>query len=128
MRSPWQDWLARPEREPHEGVRCSWSPATDVIETPDAFVVFVELPGMAPDEFFVEASADSVTLSGSRRTREACCDQYLHLERSEGAFHRTFTFPNAIDPSAVTAAYEDGVLRLDLPKAGWAGPRTVDIG
>jgi HSP20 family protein len=128
MRSPLQDWLSRPEHELHDGVTCSWSPATDVIETRDAYVVFVELPGMARDEFVVEAAADSLTLRGVRYTRETCCDAYLRLERSEGAFHRTFTFQDPIDPGAVAASYEDGVLRLDLPKAGMAGSRKIEIG
>jgi len=128
MRSPLRDWLARSDQELHDGVACSWSPATDVIETPGAYLIFAELPGMTRDDFVIDATSESVTLRGVRRTREACCDRYLRLERSEGAFHRTFSFQDAIDPGGVTASYENGVLRLDLPKAGTAGPRKIDIG
>ena len=128
MRSPLQAWLARPDCDAHHGPASRWAPAVDVLETPASYIVFAELPGLAPDEFAVEASATAVTLSGRRRTREAQCDSYLRLERSEGEFSRTLEFAEPVLPGNVTATYADGLLRLELPKAGRHGPRKLEIG
>jgi HSP20 family protein len=128
MRSPLQAWLARPDCDAHHGPASRWAPAVDLLETSSSYIVFAELPGLAPDEFAVEASAKALTLSGRRRTREARCDSYLRLERSEGEFRRTFALPEPISPAGVTATYTDGMLRLELPKAVRHEPRKLEIG
>lgn len=128
MRSPLHAWLARPDCDADHGAASHWVPAVDVIETPSSYVVLAELPGMSVEDFAIEASPGTVAVSGTRRTREACCDSYLRLERHEGEFRRTFSFPESVEPGAVTATYTDGVLRLELPKAGRHGPRRVEIG
>jgi HSP20 family protein len=128
MRSPLHAWLARPDHDVDHGTAASWVPAVDVLETPGSYVLQAELPGLSAQEIAVEASATTVTISGTRRTREACCDCYLRLERSEGEFRRTFSVPEPIDPGGVMATYVDGVLSLELPKAGHHGPRKLEIG
>lgn len=128
MRSPLQAWLARPDHDADHGPASSWVPAVDVLETSTSYIVQAELPGLSADEIAVEATVTTVTIRGVRRTREAHCDCYLRLERNEGEFHRTFSFPEPIDPGGVIASYADGVLGLELPKAGRQGPRKVEIG
>jgi HSP20 family protein len=128
MRSPLHAWLARPDCDADHGAASHWVPAVDVIETPASYIVLAELPGMSVADFSIEASAGSLALAGIRQTREARCDSYLRLERHDGEFRRTFSFAEPVDAGAVTATYTDGVLRLDLPKAGPHGPRTIEIG
>lgn len=128
MRSPLHDWLARPDCGAHHGEASRWAPAVDVMETTTAYLVIAELPGLTLDDFTVEASATTVSLTGRRRTKEARCDRYLRLERNEGEFRRSFSFPEPIDPGAVSARCTDGVLRLELPKATRNTPRKVAIG
>jgi HSP20 family protein len=97
----------------------SWSPSADVYETADAFVVQVELPGLGEDDVDVRVDGDELTLRGERRMAGPARPESFHrMERSYGLFSRTFKFPEDVDPARVTAQFRDGLLRLDLPKAG----------
>ena len=105
---------------PHEPALDSptWSPLADVYETPDSFVVQVEIPGLSQDEVDVEVDADQLTLRGERRIgAQARPESFHRMERSYGSFSRTFRFDVDVDPSGVTAELHDGLLRLALPKA-----------
>jgi HSP20 family protein len=104
---------------PHEAAldSRSWSPLADVYETHDSFVVQIELPGLSQDEVEVELDADQLTLRGERRMGDKTRPESFHrMERSYGAFSRTFRFGADVDPARVTAHLRDGLLRLDLPK------------
>lgn len=104
-----------------------WSPAADVCETDTNFVVVVELPGMARDDFDVTATTDSLTIRG-RRCGPGCEPaQYVRLERGHGSFARQFSFGASLDVSGMTAQFADGILTVTLPKAHGAGGRRVDV-
>ena len=94
-----------------------WLPAADVVETPDGFVVEVELPGLAREDIEIETTAHELTLRGRRRTGEELRHlRFQRMERSYGPFSRTFRLPAEIVAGQVTAELDDGVLRLSLPK------------
>ncbi len=105
---------------PHEpGVAAAaWSPLADVFETPEAFVVQVELPGLDQEDVEVHVDGDELVLRGERRAAGPMRPESFHrMERSYGFFSRTFKFPEDVDPARVTAELNDGLLRLELPKA-----------
>jgi len=106
----------------------AWSPAVDLFETVDQYVVIVELPGLAREEVAIEAQADRLTLRGARRPPAGESLRFLRLERGQGAFTRSFAFANEIDLDRITAEFRDGVLTITVPKRDPAGPRRVPIG
>jgi len=94
-----------------------WVPLADVYETSDTFVVLVELPGLNQDDIEVTIDGDQLTLRGERRLSDPTRPESFHrIERSYGAFARTFHFTGEVDPSRVTAQFRDGLLRLELIK------------
>jgi HSP20 family protein len=94
-----------------------WMPLADVYESAEAFVVQVELPGLASDDVDVQVDGAELTLRGERRMAETARPEAFHrMERSYGAFSRTFSFPEQVDPARVSAAFRDGLLRVELPK------------
>jgi HSP20 family protein len=109
---------------PHATVLGSgtWTPLADVHETPESFVVQVELPGLGRDDVEVHVDGDSLTLRGERRRTGARPDSFHRMERSYGFFSRSFQFSEDVDPAGVSAQFKDGLLRLEVPKAHPRGP------
>jgi HSP20 family protein len=95
----------------------TWTPLADVYETAEGFVVQVELPGLTPGDVEVQVGSDELVLRGERRISSRARPEAFHrMERSYGAFSRSFRFTSTVDPAAVLAQFRDGLLRLELPK------------
>jgi HSP20 family protein len=96
----------------------TWAPLADVVETPDAYVVEVELPGLGRDDVVVQAQGDELVVRGERRPDVAGRPESFHrLERRYGPFARSFRFSEEVDSDRVEAEFDDGLLRLSVPKA-----------
>lgn len=123
MNRLFEDSLTSPRTPSPSG---SWTPAADVVENEEGFVIQVDLPGVAEDEVEIQVDGDRVVVRGERRPAEnARPDSFHRMERSYGPFVRTFVLTTDVDADHVTAALKDGLLRLDLPKrpgrGGWRG-------
>lgn len=106
----------------------AWVPAIDVTETPAAFVVVADLPGIKRDDFELEVIGDTLTIKGTRKNGEAPESARRHrTERGHGAFERTFRFAENIQTDKVQASFEDGVLQVTLPKPEQAQPRKIEV-
>jgi HSP20 family protein len=102
----------------------AWAPLADVVETPEAYVVEVELPGLGRDDVVVHAQGDEVVVRGERQPDlSGRPESFLRLERRYGPFARAFRFSEEVDPDRITAEFEDGLLRLSVPKARAGGTR-----
>jgi HSP20 family protein len=100
----------------------------DLWETRDAYHLRADLPGVKPDELEINATSDSISISGEVKGQsDVTEDGWLRQERRFGKFQRAFTLPIAIDPSKVEATFENGVLQLVLPKAENTKPRTIKV-
>ena len=90
----------------------------DVRETPEAYAVDAEVPGVSRDDIQVTIEGDVVTLRAEvkREDRVADGEKLLRNERYHGAVSRSFQLPQDVDNTAARAKYESGVLRLTLPK------------
>ena len=100
----------------------------DLWETKDAYQLRADLPGVAPDELEINATSDSISISGEVKGQADVTEAgWLRQERRVGKFQRAFSFPIAIDPAKVEAAFENGVLHLVLPKAESTKPRTIKV-
>ena len=104
-----------------------WSPPVDLYETSAAFVLSVEVPGLARGDFEIHAEPQRVVVRGERPHGQVPCEQFHRVERGHGAFQRTFALPEPIDVDRVAADLKDGVLTIMLPKASPVGARKVAV-
>jgi HSP20 family protein len=93
----------------------TWTPAVDVIETEDAYLLLAELPGVLREDIQLQVRDRKLELSGRRRTFGECRN-FLRIERSYGPFRRTFELGTPVDEAAISAGFERGILRVVCPK------------
>lgn len=106
-----------------------WMPAMDLVETDDRFVLRADLPGLTEDDVKVEFEDGTLTVSGERKSEhESKGEGYVRVERAFGSFSRSLTLPQGVDPEAVTASFERGVLEVSIPKPEARKPRRIEIG
>jgi HSP20 family protein len=106
----------------------SWAPSVDIYEHDGNLVLKAELPGIDPKDVDARVENNVLTLSGERKLdNEVKKESYHRVERSYGAFSRSFTLPNVVDTDKIKAEFKDGVLRLVLPKKEEAKPRQISI-
>lgn len=95
----------------------AWTPAADAYETPEGFVVLMDLPGLSADDVEIHVDGERLIVHGERRLSEKTRPEAFHrVERSYGVFTRVFHLTDEVDPDKVTANFRDGLLRLELPK------------
>lgn len=105
-----------------------WSPATDLVETEEHFVLRADLPGVAEEDVSVELEGNVLTIAGERKAEhEAREEGYYRLERSAGTFSRSLTLPDGVDGDAINASFDRGVLEVRIPKPEESKPRRVAI-
>ena len=105
-----------------------WSPAVDVYDDKDNFVVNCELPGMKKSEIEISLHDGVLTIGGERKQEsERKEGETFRSERYFGKFQRSVTLPASVDGSKVKASYKDGLLSIELPKAEDAKPRHIEV-
>ena len=104
-----------------------FTPPADLFETDEAYNVEMELPGFSRDDINVTIEQGMLTISG-RRTHETAEDENYHLrERSVGRFSRSFSLPASIQADEVEARFDEGLLKVTLPKAAEARTRKIEV-
>ena len=105
-----------------------WMPAMDLVEAEGEFVLRADLPGLSEDDVKIELEDSTLTISGERRSEHETEDEgYYRLERATGAFSRSLTLPEGVDPEHVKASFDKGVLEVRIPKPEERKPRRVEI-
>lgn len=106
----------------------NFTPACEVSETDEHYLMSVDLPGMKKEDIKIEVSDNVLTVSGERKRESSEKGQRVqHYEKSYGFFKRSFSLPSSIEADKVEARYEDGVVELYLPKVQAAKPRHIEI-
>jgi HSP20 family protein len=106
----------------------SWTPAVDVHEEANQFVVRADLPGVKPADIEVTAEKGVLSLRGARNFEQKNDDgHYSRVERVSGKFVRSFTLPENVQTDAIKAQFKDGVLELTIPKVAKAEPRKIEV-
>ena len=106
-----------------------WTPAMDLLETEEAFVLRADLPGLSEENVNIELEDNVLTVSGERKAEhEDRGEGFFRPERASGSFSRSLTLPKGIAPEAVTAAFDRGVLEVRIPKPDQRKPRKITIG
>jgi HSP20 family protein len=99
------------------GSAYSFVPRVDIIEEDKAFEVHVAVPGMKKDDFKIDVNDNFLTISGERKyTREKKENNFHSVETQYGTFSRSFTLPENVDATKISAKYLDGILELTIPK------------
>lgn len=105
----------------------TWRPPTDVMADDDRLVIIVEVAGMRDSDFHVTLAGQKLTISGARPTREPAHAAYQQLEVRYGEFRIDIAIPWAIDDNQVLARYDDGFLRVELPRSQPQRITVVDV-
>ena len=126
MNRSFNRWFGREEQGERAAAR--WAPALDVAESGDAYHIDVEVPGLRPEDIDVTVDQGMLTVQGERRSEEETRErQYHRIERRYGAFRRSITLPSHVDAERVEASYDNGVLRLTVPKMEAAQPKRITV-
>src|SRR5919202_4819150 len=111
------------------GAMRRWVPAMDLAETEDHFVLRADLPGLGQDDVKIELEDNTLTISGERKSEhEDKGEGFYRVERAFGSFSRSLTLPQGVDPEAVTASFDRGVLEVSIPKPEQRKPKRIEIG
>jgi HSP20 family protein len=111
-----------------EGRTQRWVPAMDLVESDDHFVLKADLPGLAEEDVSIEIRDNTLTISGERKAEHEKRERgWYRVERSTGAFSRSLSLPEGVDPDAVSAEFDKGVLEVRIPKPEQKKPRRVQI-
>jgi HSP20 family protein len=108
----------------------AWTPAVDVYETADRYVVAAELPGMAREEIELAVEDSRLTIRGHRTDQPPAAGPIAHyhqVERGHGLFARTFEFADRLDMDRVSADLSNGVLTITLIKVPTPPIRKIEV-
>jgi HSP20 family protein len=104
-------------------------PLVNVVERSESFEVEALAPGLDPSTLELSFSDRTLSISGEKTSiaDETSNERVHRLERSGGRFHRTVRLEQDVDRDAIQAAYRDGILKVTLPKAESARPRSIEV-
>jgi len=114
----------------YEKVRCEssvgWTPVVDIYETPEMFVVKVDLPEAKESDIAINIQGDQLRITGARRLQREG-RHYHQVERCYGRFSRNFTLPEVVDKDTIQATLKDGILKVILPKKVLESLKPIEI-
>ena len=99
----------------------------DVYTQGDDYVVEAELPGMNQEMLDLQMVGDTLAMSGEYQAEAPEGRQYLVQQRQAGTFQASITLPDSVDASKIAATYEQGVLRVSIPKSEAAKPTRIPL-
>ena len=106
----------------------TFTPAVDIKETQQEFLVTAEVPGIKKEDIHIEVADNLLILKGERKfEKEEKNESYHRVERSFGAFSRSFTLPTSVKTEAIEAKFHDGLLTVRIPKAEEKVPKKIEI-
>ena len=107
---PWNEWFNFPNR-------MSTVPAVNILETDKEFQVELAAPGMKKDDFKIDLAGNILTIGAEiEDTKEEKDEKYTRKEYNYSSFSRSFTLPEDVNMEKIEAIYQDGLLKLMLPK------------
>ena len=105
-----------------------WDPDIDIHETDNEVVLEAEVPGMEQSDINVTIRDNVLTLKGEKKQEKKVKEaDYNRVERSYGSFARTLTLPTLVVADKASAKYENGVLKITLPKAEEVKPKEIAV-
>ena len=106
----------------------NWSPAVDVKETDNSFVLTADIPGLTKKDIQVNVANGKLSISGERTYEtDQENDNYHYRERRFGTFDRSFKLPETVDEEKISASFKNGILIVALPKHANILPKEREI-
>jgi len=106
----------------------SFIPAVDVYEDEKKVVLKLEVPGIEEKDLDVRVENNTLTVKGERKfDKEEKEENFHRIERRYGSFYRAFTLPTTVDTEHIDAAYNAGILKLELKKKPEAQPKQIKV-
>ena len=102
-------------------------PPVDVIENASGITLYADLPGVAKDKLHVRVEANTLTIEGDMQLEMPEGMESTHAEVGLPRYRRVFSLSKELDTEKVAADFENGVLKLRIPKAAHAQPRKIEI-
>ncbi len=99
----------------------------DLVKEGDSFKIYAELPGMEKDKIKLMVENDTLTISGERTRNDEDKREFVRSERFYGTFTRSFSLPENIDKSGISADYKNGLLEVTLPLKEEEKPKQIDV-
>jgi HSP20 family protein len=92
-------------------------PPVNITENQDNYLVSLAVPGMKKDDFKIDVDGNMLTISSEKEeTKEEKEKKFTRKEYSYSSFSRSFTLPDEVNREKIDAKYEDGVLKISLPR------------
>ncbi|MGB2964533.1 MAG: Hsp20/alpha crystallin family protein [Anaerolineales bacterium] len=105
-----------------------WTPRVDIAETDKAFEIKAEIPGVNKEDVKVAVHNGVLTVQGERKLeKEEEGKKFHRVERFYGSFTRSFTLPDNVDETKISASFKDGVLNLQIQKTKEAKPKSIEV-
>jgi HSP20 family protein len=99
-----------------------------MVESDDSIVISADLPGLKPEDVDISITDSTLTIKGEYKTEEEGERGDVHFrERRYGKFRRSFALPAGVDVDATEAEFEDGVLKVRLPKTEETKPKQIEV-
>ena len=106
----------------------AWRPPVDIVDTTEAILIYVEIPGVDKDEVDIEVKDNVLAIRGERVVDSRIGNgSYYRSERVFGKFGRSFALPAMIRTDHIKANFKNGVLKISIPKPEEEKPRQVTI-
>jgi HSP20 family protein len=107
----------------------SWAPAIDAVETDQAYLVSIDLPGLTAENVDINFEKNTLSVRGMREQTSTNKEgaRVFFAERDWGAFQRSLRFPQHVEGDRITAAFTNGVLTITVPKSEGAKARKIAI-
>jgi HSP20 family protein len=107
----------------------TWVPPVDIYQNGDQELVLkTELPDMTREDIDITVDNGTLTIKGEKKLSSDVKEEQFHrIERRYGAFSRSFSLPQTVDPNKVSADYKQGVLTVRLPLREEAKPRSIKV-
>tara|TARA_R110002096_G_scaffold34408_13_gene98271 strand:+ start:4045 stop:4494 length:450 start_codon:yes stop_codon:yes gene_type:complete len=106
----------------------NWTPAVDIEEQTERFVITADIPGVAPEDIEVTMDNGILTIKGERNDEKSVEQRgFRRVERVSGTFYRRFTLPDSANPEGITAHGKHGVLEIVIPKGEKAKARRIAV-
>jgi HSP20 family protein len=122
-----EDFFSPVLRIASQGDSASWSPAVDIVEKEDRYIIKADLPGVNEKDISVELKDNVLTIKGERKSEfEEEKDNLKRCERTYGMFSRSFTVYD-VAAEKIDASYDNGTLKLELPKAEETKAQKIEI-
>ena len=105
-----------------------WTPAVDIAEHDNEYIVKMELAGVSKDDVKINLESNILTIKGEKKQeKEEKAKNFHRVERSYGSFQRSFTLPTTVKSDKIDAVFKDGVLSITLPKLEESKPKQIEV-